>query len=80
MDIIFDEPYPVEYEMVDLHMLASCKAVSKRFKDSFEKINVCGIQFIPIEITSNTGEKIFQYHVAHFWNKLPAIDKNNGSR
>jgi hypothetical protein len=77
MSIIFDEPYPVEYEMVDLHMLASCNVVSKRFKDFFEKINIYGIQFIPIEITSNTGEKMSQYFVAHFWNKLPAIDKNN---
>jgi hypothetical protein len=77
LKIVFDEPYPVKYEMADLHMLATCNAVSKEFKNLLENLNIYGIQFVAIEITSNTGETISQYYVAHFWNKLSAIDKNN---
>ena len=77
LNIIFDEPYPKNYEMADLHMLASCKAISKGFKDLLEKSDIYGVQFVPIEIKSNKGELIHDYYAVHFWNKIAAIDKDN---
>ncbi len=77
LQLIFDEPYPIKYEMADFHMLATCYTVSQKFKDFLEKEITYGIQFVPIEIKSNTGEIIPNYFVSHFWNRLPAIDKNN---
>ena len=77
LNIIFDEPYPQNYEMADLHMLATCNAISKRFKELLEKFNIYGLQFVPIEIKSNKGELIQDYYAFHIWNKISAIDKNN---
>ena len=77
LEIIFDEPYPTLHEMADLHMLATLYAVSENFKSLFEKMNIQGAQFVPVNITSNKKEVIPGYSVLHIWNKLPAIDKNN---
>ena len=33
LQLIFDEPYPAQYEMADLLMLASLYAVSAKFKE-----------------------------------------------
>ena len=77
LNIIFDEPYPIKYEMADLLMLATLFAVSKNFKELFEKMNIYGVQFVPVDIKSNQGTLITGHHVLHIWNKLEAIDKNN---
>ena len=75
LQIIFDEPYPAQYEMANLHMLASLFAVDDKFKNVFIESDIYGVQFVPIEIKSNDGDIIKGYHVLHIWNKLPAIDK-----
>ena len=77
LQLIFDEPYPAQYEMADLLMLASLYAVSAKFKELLEKMNIHGVQFVPAEVKSNKGEVITGHYVLHIWNKLPAIDKNN---
>ncbi|MDR2890190.1 MAG: hypothetical protein LBV18_01075 [Alistipes sp.] len=77
LQIIFDEPYPKQYEMADLLMLASLSAVSGKFKELFENMNIHGVQFVPIEVTSNKKEVIKGHWVLHIWNKLEAIDKDN---
>lgn len=77
LQIPFSEPYPNEYEMVDLHMLNSLFGASEQLKNLFETMNVHGVQFVPVEITSNKNDVIKGYHVLHIWNKLTAIDKSN---
>ena len=34
-------------------------------------------QFVPVEITTNKKKKIERHYAILFWNRLPAIDKNN---
>jgi hypothetical protein len=77
LNIIFDEPYPKQYEIADLLTLSTLFAVSEKFKNLFEKLGLYGVQFIPIEIKSNKGDIIKGHYVAHVWNKLSAIDKIN---
>jgi hypothetical protein len=77
LQIVFDEPYPKNYEMADFLMLGAQFANSEKFKNCFEKLNIYGVQFVPIEITSNKGDVISGHYAAHFWNKLSAIDKDN---
>jgi hypothetical protein len=78
LKVVFDEPYPEEpYEMADLLMLGVQRAGSGKIKTFFEKMNIYGVQFIPVEIKSNTEEIIIGHYAVHFWNRLRAIDKNN---
>lgn len=76
LQLIFDEPYPAQYEMADLLMLASLFAVSEKFKELFKKMNIYGVQFVPAEVKSNKGEIITGHYVLHIWNKF-GLDKNN---
>ncbi len=77
MQIVFDEPYPKQYEMPDFLMLNGQFAASEKFKSLFEENNVHGIQFFPIEITDNKKRLITGNYAIHPWDKLPAIDKDN---
>ncbi|GHT14891.1 hypothetical protein FACS189426_21900 [Bacteroidia bacterium] len=77
LKIIFDEPYPNQYEMADLLMLASQLACSEKLKTLFETLTIGGIQFIPIEITSNKKETLSGHYAIHFYNRLQAIDTSN---
>ncbi|GHU11170.1 hypothetical protein FACS1894151_10820 [Spirochaetia bacterium] len=77
LQIVFDEPYPKQYEMADFLMLGAQFACSETLRKIFEKNKVYGIQFIPIEISSNKKEIIKGHYVIHFWNRLRAIDENN---
>lgn len=76
LKVVFGEPYPKEpYEIPDFLSLGAQYAGSEMLKKRFE--NIYGIQFISAEIESHKGEIIGQYYAVHFWNSLPAIDKNN---
>ena len=77
LKIIFGKPYPKQYEMADFLMLSADFAGSDKLKNLFEKLNIYGVQFIPIEVESNKGEVIHGHNAIHFWNRLRAIDKNN---
>ncbi len=77
MQIVFDEPYPKQYEMPDFLMLSGQFAASEKFKSFFEERNVHGIQFFPVEITDNKKRLITGHYAIHVWNQLPAIDKDN---
>ncbi len=77
LKIVFGEPFPKEYEIADLLMLDANFAGSEKLKNFFIKKGIWGIQFIPVEIKSNKGEIINGHYAIHFWNRLPAIDKNN---
>ena len=77
LKLIFDEPYPAQYEMADLLMLASIFGVSEQFKKLFEEMDIYGVQFVSAEIKSNKGDIIKGHSALHIWNKLPAIDKDN---
>ena len=77
LKIIFGEPYPVQYEMSDLLMLDADFSGSEKMKNLFNQLNIYGVQFVPAEIKTNKGELINSYYAIHFWNRLPAIDKNN---
>jgi len=77
LEILFDTPYPQKYEMADFLSLNAQYAVSERLKNLFEKNNIYGVQFFPIEIKSNKGDTILEHYAMHFWNRLAAIDKKN---
>lgn len=77
LKIIFGEPYPQVYEMTDFLMLDAHYAGSEKLKKIFEKLAIYGVQFFPVEIEDHKGEIIKGHNAIHFWNKLPAIDKNN---
>jgi len=77
LKLIFDEPYPAQYEMADLLMLATIFGVSEQFKTLFEDMGIYGVQFVSAEIESNKGNIIKGHSALHIWNKLSAIDKNN---
>lgn len=77
LKIIFDEPYPKQYEMPDLSMLGAQYAGSVKLKTLWEKTKIAGVQFIPIEIESNKGEIIKNHYAIHFSNRLRAIDEKN---
>lgn len=78
LKIIFDQPYPKQpYEMADFSILGAQRAGSEKLKQLFSKLNVYGVQFIPIEVESNKSEIIAGHYALNFWNRLRAIDKNN---
>ncbi|GHV58856.1 hypothetical protein FACS1894103_1090 [Campylobacterota bacterium] len=77
LQIVFDEPYPKQYEMADFLMLGAQFAGSETLKKFFERNKVYGAQFVPIEITTNKKEIITGHYAIHFHNRLRAIDENN---
>jgi len=77
LKIVFTDPFPEEYEMADFLMLGSNFAGSANLKNLFDKNNIYGVQFFPVEIKSNKGEIISGHYAIHFWNKYSAIDKDN---
>jgi hypothetical protein len=78
LKVRFEEPYPDEpYEMADLLMLDTDFAGSKKLKTLFETLNIYGAQFVPVEITTNKKKTLSGHYAIHFWNRLPALDKNN---
>lgn len=77
LKIVFAQPYPKTYETPDLWMLTAQFAGSEKLKNIFERLNIYGAQFVPIEIESNKGEIITGQYAIHFWNRIPAIDKDN---
>jgi hypothetical protein len=77
LQIVFDQPYPKQYEMADFLMLGAQFAGSEILKKFFESNKVYGVQFVPIEITTNKNEIIKGHYAIHFWNRLRAIDENN---
>ena len=76
LQVKFRKPYPKKTEIADLLFLGSNFAVSEKFKLLFEKINIYGIQFFPVEIETDKKKKITGYYALHSWNGIPAIDKN----
>lgn len=77
LQITFSEPYLKKYEMADLLMLSGQFAVSEKFKQLFEKLDVYGVQFFPVEIKDRKGDLTKGHYAIHIWNQLPAIDKEN---
>jgi len=77
LNLLFSEPYPAQYEMADLLMLATLFCISEQFKKLFDDMGIYGVQFVPAEVKSNKGEIIKGHSVFHVWNKLEAIDKDN---
>jgi hypothetical protein len=75
--VVFDDPYPSQYEMADLLSLGTIYAVSEKLKNLFESNNVYGVQFFPVEIETDKENIETGHYIMHFWNLLPAIDKNN---
>ena len=77
VEIVFDEPYPLNYEMADLLTLGAQYAVSEILKNLFESKNIFGVQFFPVEIETDKGNTETGHYAMHFWNRMPAIDKDN---
>ena len=77
LQIVFDEPYPKQPEMADFLMLSADFAASEKLKTLFETQKIYGIQFVPVEITTNKKEKIAGHYAINFCNRLRAIDPDN---
>ncbi|GAB6008672.1 imm11 family protein [Dysgonomonas reticulitermitis] len=77
LKIIFGQPYPKQYEMADFLMLDADFSGSEKLKTLFETLNIYGVQFVPVEITTNKKEVITGHYAIHFHNRLRAIDENN---
>lgn len=78
IEVVFDDPYPSKYTMPDFLMLGSSFACTEKVKNLFEKSNVYGVEFFPIDkITDNKSNIIEGYFAMHIWNIIEAIDKLN---
>lgn len=49
--------------------------VSQRIKDTLNPLNIYGIQFIPAEIETNTGDIIENFYYIHIYNWIEAVDR-----
>ncbi|GHV54103.1 hypothetical protein FACS1894181_18010 [Bacteroidia bacterium] len=78
--ILFAETYPEYFEIPDFFMLGAVFAGSGKLKNIFEQLRVYGVQFIPVEMSSDVRKKLSgDYYAIHFWNRLRAVDKDNYS-
>ena len=77
LKIKFRKPYPKQPEFADILLLDGNYAVSEKVKQLFEKMNIYGIQFFPVEIETNTQKITNGYYAFHPWNGISAVDKNN---
>jgi hypothetical protein len=77
LKIWFSPPYPKNPEMADILFLYGDLAMSEKVKSLFEKMNIYGVQFFPIEITTNKDKVIEGYYAFHPFNRIAAVDKNN---
>lgn len=50
--------------------------VSRKIADVLEPMHIDGIQLIPAEIKTNTGEILENYFYIHIYNHIKAIDRN----
>lgn len=76
LKIEFDDTYP-KYEMADLLILDAQYAVSDKLKNIFEREEVYGVQFFPVDVKVKKGKVISGHYAMHIWNRLAVIDKKN---
>ncbi|MDR0536907.1 MAG: hypothetical protein LBH04_02490 [Tannerellaceae bacterium] len=77
LEIAFLEPYPKPAEAPDLLILGGIYAGSHRLKLMFRKMNIYGVQFLPLRIVNEELMDLPGYYAIHFWNNLSAVDMDN---
>ncbi len=77
LKIWFRSPYPKNPEIADILFLQGYLVMSGKVKSVFEKMNIYGVQFFPVQIITNKEEIIEGHYIIHPWNRIAAVDKNN---